>query len=111
MTRLLALFEFLFNLIRNAARSGWQAGKIILLRPRSVQSGLVRCDYGELGEGPASLLAAVITLTPGTTAVEVDADKRELLLHLLDLEQAEATLEEIRRELIGPLTRLTGGRG
>lgn len=108
MTRLIALLQLLFNLLRSAARSGWQAARIILLRPQAVRSGLVRFDYGELGEGSASLLAALITLTPGTTAVAIDSQKRELHLHLLDLEQADATLEEIRRDLIVPLARLTG---
>lgn len=109
MTRPIALLQLLFNLLRNAARSGWQAGRIILLRPRSVRSGVVAFDYGELSEGAASLLAALITLTPGTTAVAVDGEKRQLRLHLLDLDQANATLEEIHRELVIPLARLTGG--
>ena len=109
MSRLIALLQLLSNLLHSAARSGWQAARIILLRPQAVRSGLVRFDYGDLSEGSASLLSALITLTPGTTAVDMDCQKRELHLHLLDLEQADATLEEIRSDLIDPLARLTGG--
>ncbi len=52
--------------------------------------------------------AALVTLTPGTTAVAIDTQRRELLLHLLDLDQAEATIDEIRRDLAAPIARLTG---
>jgi len=109
MKRLFSLLRLLFNLVRSALASGWATARIILLRPNRTRSGLVRLDYGHLGDGTAGLLAALITLTPGTTAVEVDTERHELLLHLLDLDQAETTLVEIRRDLIEPLHRLTGG--
>lgn len=110
MSRFVALLQLLANLVRGALRSGLQAGQIILLRPGRVQSGFIWLDYADLGEGGASLLAALITLTPGTTAVAVDPKRRALRLHLLDIDQAEATTAEIRRDLIGPLQRLGGGK-
>lgn len=109
MSRAQALLTLLFNLLRGALRSGWETASIILLRPRAVRSGLVPLHYGELGEGAASLLAALITLTPGTTAVAIDTRRRELLLHLLDADQAESVLAGIRRDLLTPLARLSGG--
>ena len=108
MNRTKALLQLLINLLRGAALSGWQTARIILLHPTTVRPGLVRMSYGELGEWGATLLAALVTLTPGTTAAAIDTERRELLLHLLDLDQAEATLAEIRRDLVAPLVRLTG---
>lgn len=110
MTRLFALLQLLVNLLRDALRSGWQVGRIILLRPHSVRAGWTRLAYGELNATAVNLLAALITLLPGTTAVVIDTERRELLLHLLDLDQCEATLAEIRHGLIAPLARLTGDR-
>lgn len=109
MSRLGALLILIRNLLRGAILSGWQTARIILLRPRDVHSGLVCMEYGNLSAGGASLLAALITLTPGTTAVTIDTQRRELLLHLLDADQAESTLAEIRRDLVTPLTRWLGG--
>ena len=110
MTRLLALLRLLVNLTRGALASGWATARIILLCPKTTNAGLARLEYGDLDETAAVLLAALITLTPGTTAVEIDTESHELLLHLLDLDRAEATLEEMRRDLIEPLRRLIGGR-
>lgn len=109
MTRLLALLRLLLNTVRGAIASGWVTARIILIRPNLTRSGLVRLDYGRLDGGGAAVLAALITLTPGTTAVEIDTERHELLLHLLDLDRAEATLGQIRTDLIEPLQRLTGG--
>jgi len=110
MTRLLVLLRLLVNLARGALASGWATARIILLCPKTINAGLARLEYGDLDETAAGLLAALITLTPGTTAVEIDTGRHELLLHLLDLDRAEATLAEMRRDLIEPLRRLTGGR-
>lgn len=108
MSRPAAFLTLLFNLLRGALLSGWQTALIILFRPRGVRPGLACLAYGDLGEGAANLLAAIITLTPGTTVVAIDMQRRELLLHLLDADQAEMTLTGIRRDLITPLARLSG---
>jgi multicomponent K+:H+ antiporter subunit E len=109
MTRFLALLRLLVNLARDALASGWATARIILLCPKTTHAGLARLDYGDLDETAAGFLAAMITLTPGTTAVEIDTEHHVLLLHLLDLDRAEATLAEMRRDLIEPLRRFTGG--
>jgi len=35
--------------------------------------------------------------------VSVDTERRELVLHLLDSRQAEATMADIRRDFLAPL--------
>lgn len=107
--RVVLFVSLAFNLFWGAIASGWATAWVILIRPHRIRSGLVRMDYGPLGDTGAAFLAALITLTPGTTAVEIDTDRHELLLHLLDLDQAEATLAQIRCDLLEPLRRLTGG--
>ena len=110
MMRLLALLRLLVNMALGALASGWATARIILLCPKTSNAGMAHLEYGDLDETAAGLLAALITLTPGTTAVEIDTERHELLLHLLDLDRAEATLAEMRRDLIEPLRRLIGGR-
>ena len=46
----------------------------------------------------AALLGCLVTLTPGTTVIDIDMARHEMLLHLLDLSQAEATVASIRKE-------------
>jgi multicomponent K+:H+ antiporter subunit E len=98
------------NLAWEAVRSGWSTARAILAADSRVHPGFARLAYGELGEGGVVMLALLVTLTPGTTCVAVDEEKRELLLHLLDVEQSETTLADIRRDFLVPLQSLYGTR-
>jgi multisubunit Na+/H+ antiporter MnhE subunit len=108
MSRVLALFRLGFNFLREVVASGWVTTRIILAGPRGLRPGYVRFVYGDLPAEAASLLAALVTLTPGTTVVDIDADRGEFLMHLLDLDQAEATLAGIRRDFLVPIRVLLG---
>lgn len=45
----------------------------------------------------------MISLTPGTTVVDIDMPRRQMVLHMLDTRQAAAAVEAIRREFEPPL--------
>lgn len=109
MRRLLALFLLFFNFFKEAVVSGWATARMIL-RNEALQPGFVRMPYGDLGDTAASFLAALVTLTPGTTTVDIDTGRRELLLHLLDASRAESTLAAIRRDFLLPVGMLFGRR-
>jgi hypothetical protein len=42
--------------------------------------------------------------------VDIDLERRELLLHLLDAKQAEASLASIRRDFLLPVRIVFGGK-
>jgi multisubunit Na+/H+ antiporter MnhE subunit len=98
------------NFIKALVLSGWDTARVIMRDPDTVDSGLTRISYGRLDPASASLLGALLSLTPGTATVAIDLQRRELLLHLLDLSQREATLAAIQRDFISPLEELRGGR-
>jgi multicomponent K+:H+ antiporter subunit E len=110
MNRLGTLLLLLRNLAWETVRSGWSTALAILFPRRRVHPGFARLAYGELDEGGVVWLALLVTLTPGTTCVAVDVQERELLLHLLDVDQAEATLADIRRDFLAPLQVMYGER-
>lgn len=103
MNRLGILLLLLRNLVWEALRSGWSTALAIVFPRRRVHPGFARLGYGELEESGMALLALLVTLTPGTTCVAVDTERRELVLHLLDSRQAESTLADIRRDFLAPL--------
>ncbi len=109
MKRGRAGLRLLASLLKELALSGWSTAGVILTRRGDVQPGFARLAYGDLGPGAASLLAMLVTLTPGTTSIEIDPERREILLHLLDGRQATATLASIERDFIAPLQELFGG--
>ena len=109
MTRVGALGLLLLRFLREVVVSGWSTAVLILRGPSDLPAGFVRMTYGELDETGAALLGGLVTLTPGTTTVDIDPARREILLHVLDLRRAEATVEAIRRDFERPLLVLFGG--
>ena len=108
MKRVIASIVLLLNFIKEMAVSGWVTAGIILGGHRGLHPGLVRMPYGDLDERAATLLAALITLTPGTTTIDIDLQRREFLLHLLDARHPEATFTAIRRNFLVPIHTLFG---
>ena len=97
--------------LRAVAVSVVQTMAIILRRtcgrpcPRA---GLVRMRFAPMSENGATLMGCLITLTPGTTTVDIDMERREMLLHLLDLDGAEDAVAGIRREFEPSIVRIFG---
>jgi len=110
MSRLSALIRLAFNFMKEAFVSGGITALIILRGGTRLQPGFVRMSYGDLGETAADFLGALVSLTPGTTTVDIDLERRELLLHVLDVTRAEQTLASIRRDFVLPVRALFGGK-
>lgn len=109
MNRVSALIRLGFNFVKEAIVSGGITALLILRGGKALQPGFVRMPYGDLGETAANFLGALVSLTPGTTTIDIDPERRELLLHLLDVTRAEQTLDSIRRDFLLPVRTLFGG--
>ena len=56
----------------------------LIIRPAvRPQAGLMRVTYDGLSEVGAAILGCLVTLTPGTTVIDVDPEKQTILLHVL----------------------------
>jgi multisubunit Na+/H+ antiporter MnhE subunit len=110
MNRVQALLLLLWHFASAMLLSAWATSRIILVCSDAPRRGLVRFAYEDLNEAGVVLLAAMVTLTPGTSTVDIDPQRRELLLHVLDSDDIEETLNAIRRDFLLPLRRLFGGR-
>lgn len=77
--------------------SGFATLRIILAPRPAAHPALMRYPFEPLGEGGAALLASLITLTPGSTVVDIDMASRTLLVHLLDGRDEAAVAAGIRR--------------
>jgi multisubunit Na+/H+ antiporter MnhE subunit len=78
----------------------------IILRRTPPPAGLVRLPFAPMSATGAAVLGALVTLTPGSTTIDIDLERRELLLHLLDVRAAEATLAVIRDDFEGDVGAL-----
>jgi multicomponent K+:H+ antiporter subunit E/multicomponent Na+:H+ antiporter subunit E len=98
------------NFLKDVVASGWNTAHVILFRSRGLRPGFVHLSFGDLPDSAANFLGALISLTPGTTTIDIDLDRREFLLHLLDLDRSESVLAGIHRDFLEPMRILSGVR-
>lgn len=103
MKRIAAAAVLLWRFFTAVVRSGWQISWLILRRPRSFAPGFIEYRFEPMGRVATAALACLICLTPGTTAVEVDAEAGWMRLHLLDAGAGAEALREIRLLFEGPV--------
>jgi multisubunit Na+/H+ antiporter MnhE subunit len=109
VSKLIAVLTLLWYFIRSMLASAWTTSLTILTASDAPRRGFARLDVADLNEAGMVLLGAMVTLTPGTSTVDIDLERRELLLHVLDSEDIEMTLSSIQREFLLPIRVLLGG--
>ena len=80
--------------------SGVQTVAAIVRRGLAIGTALSLIAIAALG---AALLVCMISLTPGTTVIDIDLVRREMVLHMLDANNAAAEVDAIRRDFEPPL--------
>ncbi|GGI05240.1 Na+/H+ antiporter subunit E [Egicoccus halophilus] len=86
-----ALLVFLWALVLSNVRVAWE----VLTPGLSMTPAIVRVPTRTRSDWETTLLANMITMTPGTLSIEVDEDTRDLYVHTLYYEGREAFLAEI----------------
>jgi multicomponent K+:H+ antiporter subunit E/multicomponent Na+:H+ antiporter subunit E len=61
-------------------------------------AALLRVGFTPMSARGAALLGCLVTLTPGTTTLDIDMERHELLLHVLDATDTQALVQGIRRD-------------
>lgn len=82
---------FLRELLMSAVRVAW-----IVVQPRMpLNPGIVAFPLSLKRDGHITLLANLITLTPGTLSVDVSDDRRTLFVHAIDVPDEAALIHDI----------------
>lgn len=84
--------QFVFELMMSAFRVAF-----LVFKPNmNLKPGIFIYDLNVQSDAEITLLANMITLTPGTLTVDVSADKTKLYIHALDCDNPQETCEAIR---------------
>jgi len=98
--RAMGFGAFLLVFARAFIASCWQIAATALFRStHSLTPRLITYDVRGLTLAEVLLLSHAISLTPGTTTVDVAEDRSRLLLHVLDAPDPEAVRQGIDRTL------------
>ncbi|MEL6920681.1 MAG: Na+/H+ antiporter subunit E [Pseudomonadota bacterium] len=83
---------FVYELILSASRVAWL---VINPAPMNLKPGIIAYPLKVDRDFEITLLANLITLTPGTLSVDVSGDRTQLFIHALDCSDPEAIKEDI----------------
>lgn len=98
MGRAAAAGSLMLRFLWQVLVSGVTTARIVLRPGPMPPAGLIRMGFAPMNEDSAVFLGFLVTLTSGTTVIDIDMARHEMLLHLLDLSQAEVTVASIRDE-------------
>lgn len=114
MRKLIAAIVLLARFLKAVVISGFQTVQVILRASlgerKPPPAAFLRVRFAPMSAQGASLLGCMISLTPGTTTLDIDMDKREILLHVLDASDTDALVQGIREDFEPGLVVLFGGK-
>jgi multisubunit Na+/H+ antiporter MnhE subunit len=106
--RSVGLFRFVFRFLSAFFRACASIFFLILFRPRrAMRPGFLNYDVTGLTRTEVLILAQSISLTPGTTTVEISEDFTTLELHAMDAADPDAVRRDIDTNLRAPLLEVT----
>ncbi len=103
---ILAWIWLLVLFLRELVLSAWDVIRATLAPNIRARSGVVAVPLRLRSAAGVTLLADMVTLTPGTTALHISEDRSILYVHVMDIESAEAVRETIADRLERPTMRV-----
>jgi multisubunit Na+/H+ antiporter MnhE subunit len=112
LKRVFAAVVLLLRFVKAVFVSGLQTVAVIVKSGRMgggpPPAALVRVRFAPMSAPGAALLGSMVSLTPGTTTIDIDMERYELLLHVLDASDIDGTVAGIRRDFEPGLRTLFG---
>jgi multicomponent K+:H+ antiporter subunit E len=100
------LVRLLLRVMGDIVRSNLAVARLVLRTRGQVRSGFVAIPLELTDPYGLAVLACIITSTPGTIWVDHDSARRVLLIHVLDLIDEVAWIEDIKRRYERPLLEI-----
>jgi multicomponent K+:H+ antiporter subunit E len=80
---------------------------LLIVGPRQhIRPQFVWVPLDTQGEVAVTVLASVVSLTPGTVSADLDPDRRHLLVHALSEEDAAALVRQIKTRYEAPIKEI-----
>ena len=92
----MAVIKLLFIFLRELLLSNLAVLKVVLNPKLDIRPGIFALETQLTAEWEVTLLANLITLTPGTLVVDISPDNKTLYIHAMDIEDVDVAAEDIR---------------
>jgi multicomponent K+:H+ antiporter subunit E/multicomponent Na+:H+ antiporter subunit E len=95
--RLIWFVPFAAAALADVAAGTWDVAlRVLHLRPAE-RPGLLRVPIGARSERGVAVSALVTTLSPGTVLVDIDWERRDMLLHVIDASDPDGVRQRLLR--------------
>lgn len=95
-----------FLMLYDIVRANLHVARLVLGPQAAIEPGWVWVPLELTNIHGITALAGLITVTPGTVSAELSHDRRYLLVHVLDLRDPQALIEEIKTRYEKPLRQI-----
>lgn len=100
------LLRFVGLVLYDILVANLQVAKLVLGPKARLQPGFVEIPLELTDDLAISMLASVITLTPGTCSADLSTDRRTLLVHGIDVPDPKALVADIKARYEAPLKEI-----
>lgn len=97
------LLRFIALVLYDIVVANLQVARLVLGPKARLQPGFVEIPLELTDDLAITILASVITLTPGTVSADLSDDRRTLLVHGLDVPDPQALAADIKARYEAPL--------
>jgi multicomponent Na+:H+ antiporter subunit E len=97
-TMLPKLVTFIFFMLWEIIKANFQAIRDSLYAKSKLSPAIVKYPLEAESDVEITLLANLVSLTPGTLIMDVSDDKKVMYIHVLHLENKEVFIEEVRNK-------------
>ena len=94
--RFWSITTLLLFLARELVRANIKVAYYTVSNLKSLRPAILAVPLEELTDPEITLLAGLITLTPGTLAIDVSADKRQMFVHFMHVDDPHEAVQEIK---------------
>lgn len=88
--------------------ANWQVARLVLGPLESLRPAFIEVPIDIDDPFVATLLGSIVSLTPGTVSIEIERQRRVLLVHALDVPDPAETVATIKSRYERPLKEIFG---
>jgi multicomponent K+:H+ antiporter subunit E len=107
----LVALKLLLVFLRDVVAANLSVARLVLGPESAIRPGFVEVPLALRDPRAVAILAGIVTMTPGTISVDVSADRKRLHVHVLNLGDAAAVVQDIKVRYEAPLALIFTGDG
>lgn len=102
----LKIIMYFLRLLLDIVKSNFDVAVRVLQSNRTLKPGMIAYHLELEGELPLTILSSTISLTPGTLSADFSKNKSILYVHVLQLDDEQAIIDNIKNRYEQPLKEI-----